>query len=36
MHGGSVRVESQGSDQGSTFIIELPLTVAQNARVASD
>ena len=36
MHGGSVRVESQGSDRGSTFTIELPLTVAQNARVASD
>jgi len=27
MHGGSVRAESQGENQGATFIVELPLTL---------
>lgn len=29
MHGGSVRAESQGLDQGATFVVKLPL-IAQN------
>ncbi|MEP7300006.1 MAG: PAS domain S-box protein [Caldimonas sp.] len=29
MHGGSIRVTSQGEGQGSTFVVELPLSIVQ-------
>jgi len=32
LHGGSVRAESPGENQGSTFVIELPTTVAGEVR----
>jgi signal transduction histidine kinase len=35
MHGGSVRVESKGKGQGSTFTIEMPLLVTSEATAES-
>src|SRR5690606_33151367 len=35
LHGGTIRAASEGRDRGSTFVVELPLTVAPEGATAA-